>query len=90
MCDTCSGSATSACFRKLKNPFVQFSSLVHGGFSEWSEWGVCSASCGSGVKERKRSCTNPVPSYGGLPCYGNSDEYDSCVMPAICPGTCNC
>ncbi|XP_028403035.1 uncharacterized protein LOC114525803 isoform X3 [Dendronephthya gigantea] len=59
---------------------------VHGNWAAWSKWGSCSASCGSGVKERSRTCTNPVPSYGGLDCFENSHDYSDCVMPVDCPG----
>ncbi|XP_028403037.1 uncharacterized protein LOC114525804 isoform X2 [Dendronephthya gigantea] len=59
---------------------------VHGNWASWSNWGPCSASCGSGVKERSRTCTNPVPFYGGLDCFENSHDYSDCVMPVDCPG----
>ncbi|XP_029202215.2 uncharacterized protein LOC114966489 [Acropora millepora] len=39
-----------------------------GGYSKWSSWTVCSASCGGGRQERSRSCTSPPPSPGGKDC----------------------
>ena len=30
--------------------------LVDDGWTEWTDWGVCSKSCGHGVKYRKRMC----------------------------------
>ena len=60
--------------------------LVDGDWSEWSNWSICSSSCGSGSKLRHRKCTNPVPSYGGLSCFGNSDDYADCTAPLDCPG----
>uniref|UniRef100_A0A0G4I0X2 Uncharacterized protein n=1 Tax=Chromera velia CCMP2878 TaxID=1169474 RepID=A0A0G4I0X2_9ALVE len=38
---------------------------VDGGYSEWTPWSPCSLSCQS---LRFRSCTNPRPSRGGMPC----------------------
>uniref|UniRef100_A0A0G4HCP0 Uncharacterized protein n=1 Tax=Chromera velia CCMP2878 TaxID=1169474 RepID=A0A0G4HCP0_9ALVE len=38
---------------------------VDGGFSDWGDWSKCSLSC---QQFRFRSCTNPRPSRGGLPC----------------------
>ncbi|XP_065674683.1 uncharacterized protein LOC136091274 isoform X2 [Hydra vulgaris] len=48
---------------------------VNGGWTKWSSWTLCSQPCQGGVKTRYRSCTNPVPKYGGLSCNGsNADE----------------
>lgn len=35
--------------------------VVHGGFSEWSEFGDCSSECNVGVEIRERKCNNPEP-----------------------------
>ncbi|CAC5418366.1 Adhesion G protein-coupled receptor B2,Coadhesin,Thrombospondin-1,Adhesion G protein-coupled receptor B1,Mucin-like protein,Hemicentin-1,Adhesion G protein-coupled receptor B3,Thrombospondin-2 [Mytilus coruscus] len=51
---------------------------IDGSWSTWSYWGNCSLSCGGGSKSRNRSCTDPVPNYGGDDCYGNSTETGSC------------
>ncbi|XP_035384811.1 hemicentin-1 isoform X2 [Electrophorus electricus] len=51
---------------------------VHGGFSEWTEWGACSVSCGTGVQKRLRQCNNPLPANGGRHCVGSSSETRSC------------
>ncbi|PIK61787.1 putative SCO-spondin-like [Apostichopus japonicus] len=39
-----------------------------GGWTEWSPWSICSASCLGGVQARSRSCTNPRPGPNGLDC----------------------
>ena len=59
-----------------------------GGYSDWSEWSVCSKTCDGGVKNRTRSCTNPSPSNGGQTCtdqgLGPDEETSACnVNP--CP-----
>nr|XP_033816119.1 hemicentin-1 isoform X1 [Geotrypetes seraphini] len=51
---------------------------VHGGFSEWSEWRLCSVTCGQGVQKRIRQCTNPLPANGGRHCQGSDAETRSC------------
>ncbi|XP_034337070.2 SCO-spondin [Magallana gigas] len=51
---------------------------IDGGFSEWNMWSVCSVSCGGGLKSRKRTCTNPLPQYGGQNCSDSFDESDTC------------
>ena len=55
---------------------------MHGGFSSWSPWVECSASCGGGVTTRSRLCDNPSPRYGGNDCsagkQGSSVESKTC------------
>ncbi|XP_002157334.1 coadhesin [Hydra vulgaris] len=53
---------------------------VDGGFSEWSEWSLCSESCGKGLNKRERSCNNPSPSNGGKDCssHGSNTESREC------------
>ncbi|CAG2209649.1 Coadhesin,Hemicentin-1,Thrombospondin-2 [Mytilus edulis] len=48
-------------------------------FGTWSFWSVCSVSCGGGEKSRSRNrtCSNPLPKYGGKQCIGNSMENTS-------------
>ncbi|CAC5415827.1 Coadhesin,Hemicentin-1,Thrombospondin-2,Mucin-like protein [Mytilus coruscus] len=52
---------------------------IDGGWSSygiWSSWSVCSVTCGGGEKSRSRSrtCSYPVPKYGGKQCFGNEVE----------------
>ncbi|KAJ7390494.1 hypothetical protein OS493_024526 [Desmophyllum pertusum] len=39
---------------------------ANGGWSPWGKWCACSKKCGTGLQYRKRSCTRPSPTYGGL------------------------
>jgi hypothetical protein len=54
---------------------------VNGG---WSGWGACSATCGGGTQTR--TCTNPTPTNGGLPCSGSSSQ--SCNTQACSVSGC--
>jgi len=57
---------------------------VDGGYTEWGAWSACSASCGGGMRQRRRSCTNPPPANGGANCQGDAVESDACGTTA-CP-----
>ena len=52
--------------------------LVDGGFSEWSSWTSCTATCDGGRHNRSRSCTDPAPMYLGADCVGAEEEEDDC------------
>ncbi|XP_067056576.1 coadhesin-like isoform X2 [Acropora muricata] len=53
---------------------------VHGGWSSWGAWGSCSKTCGTGNRNRYRSCTAPTPKYGGRSCIGSSMQRKSCFI----------
>ncbi|XP_028301363.1 hemicentin-1 isoform X2 [Gouania willdenowi] len=57
---------------------VSLTVRVHGGFSEWTDWGICSVSCGAGAQKRLRQCTNPLPANGGRHCAGPDLETRRC------------
>ncbi|XP_052715476.1 A disintegrin and metalloproteinase with thrombospondin motifs adt-1-like isoform X1 [Crassostrea angulata] len=57
---------------------------VDGGFSEWAMWTPCSRTCGHGLKSRRRTCTNPVPTRNGRNCTGTYSENTVCSI-AGCP-----
>ncbi|ELW61637.1 Semaphorin-5B [Tupaia chinensis] len=57
---------------------------VSGGWAAWGPWSSCSRDCELGFRVRKRTCTNPEPRNGGLPCVGDAAEYQDC-NPQTCP-----
>ncbi|XP_065669705.1 uncharacterized protein LOC105849170 isoform X5 [Hydra vulgaris] len=50
---------------------------VDGGFSNWTDWSICSRPCGEGVSISRRYCNNPVPALRGKDCNGS----DIMIMP---------
>ncbi|CAD5120039.1 DgyrCDS8620 [Dimorphilus gyrociliatus] len=56
----------------------------HGGWSLWSTWTSCTATCGSGTQFRQRSCNNPTPYFGGLYCKGDHNETTPCQTATEC------
>lgn len=55
---------------------------VNGGWTPWSSWSVCSATCDGGTQTRTRTCTNPAPANGGTACTGQSTENRACNTQA--------
>ncbi|XP_028409334.1 coadhesin-like [Dendronephthya gigantea] len=55
--------------------------LVNGGWSSWSPWSQCTASCGGGTKVRLRRCDNPIPVNNGTNC---TELAGSTVETAAC------
>ncbi|XP_050527942.1 A disintegrin and metalloproteinase with thrombospondin motifs adt-1-like [Daktulosphaira vitifoliae] len=49
-----------------------------GGWSDWTLWSKCTATCGPGVQYRLRYCNNPMNSKDSLNCTGNSIEFKNC------------
>ena len=60
---------------------------VDGGWTDYREWTaiVCSAQCGGGRQTRRRSCSNPAPTFGGADCKGKAEESQKCNTEK-CPG----
>lgn len=52
--------------------------VIHGGWSDWSEWDTCSETCGDGIQRRYRTCDNPAPKNGGADCDGEQVEEAVC------------
>ena len=53
---------------------------VSGGYTSWSQFTLCSVTCGNGTKTRHRNCTNPSPKHGGRGCdyLGLAREIEHC------------
>ncbi|KAL5272728.1 hypothetical protein ACHWQZ_G000802 [Mnemiopsis leidyi] len=51
---------------------------IDGNWSEYGEWGECSAPCGSGNRTRTRTCSDPAPQYGGKNCTGIFEKTEEC------------
>lgn len=66
-----------------KDAFLFYS--VDGNWSDWKDWSDCPVTCGGGVQNRSRTCTNPPAQFGGKPCPGESDETRVCNEDP-CPG----
>ena len=64
---------------------ISINFVVAGIWTSWSLWGQCSATCGGGIKERSRSCTDPAPAHGGATCSGEGNEKQNCSTSA-CAG----
>ena len=54
------------------------SSAVHGNWTDWEAWNLCSVTCAGGTQSRSRTCTNPPPRNGGRGCSGESKDVRSC------------
>ena len=86
--DKCTVSARKYFIFNLSTTFTLL--LVHGGYSLWSSWTVCSQSCDGGVQTRSRTCTKPKPAHGGLLCsqqrLGPATQLRNCNTRIRCPG----
>ncbi|XP_074645963.1 uncharacterized protein LOC141902220 [Tubulanus polymorphus] len=57
---------------------------IDGHWGQWSTYGACSTSCGTGTQQRTRQCDNPAPKHGGNSCPGISVESAQCVHSVTC------
>eukprot|EP00105_Crassostrea_gigas_P023961 XP_011444035.1 PREDICTED: SCO-spondin isoform X3 [Crassostrea gigas] len=51
---------------------------IDGNWASWGSYSACSVTCGGGTQGRNRTCSNPVPQYGGKVCSGSSSSSQSC------------
>ena len=67
-----------------------FSTDLPGGWTEWAEDGGCTVTCGAGVVQETRSCTNPRPGPLGDNCVDDGDgsvkDSATACNPGPCPG----
>ncbi|KAL5271467.1 hypothetical protein ACHWQZ_G001930 [Mnemiopsis leidyi] len=84
---SCSNPAPSCYGRDCKGALIdngrcdeQCCLTVHGGLTDWSDWGACTCdhSTGTGTWSRSRSCSNPAPSCYGRGCEGDLIDVGSC------------
>jgi len=59
---------------------------VHGGWSQWSAYSLCSTSCGQGTQTRSRNCNSPTPSVNGEFCVGPQYSSRTCTENYGCIG----
>ncbi|XP_069502497.1 SCO-spondin-like [Ambystoma mexicanum] len=52
----------------------------NGAWTPWSAWSACDAECSGGVRSRSRSCEDPPPKNGGLPCPGDAIQTEPCNL----------
>ena len=59
-----------------------------GAYTSWSDWSLCSTTCGEGIMTRIRTCTNPPPMYGGSDCFatGSAFQQKPCTIKINCKG----
>nr|XP_034325188.1 sushi, von Willebrand factor type A, EGF and pentraxin domain-containing protein 1-like [Crassostrea gigas] len=86
-CFNSAGNFSCTCQTGYKGDRCQFQ-IVNGGWSPWTSFSECSASCGGGIKSRLRLCNSPKPDPDGLPCdstganetvFCNTDTCPSCL-----------
>ncbi|XP_075117575.1 SCO-spondin-like [Leptodactylus fuscus] len=53
---------------------------VNGAWSHWGEWSMCDAECQGGTRSRRRKCEDPPPKNGGLQCFGEPVQTESCNL----------
>ncbi|XP_077985112.1 uncharacterized protein LOC144439752 [Glandiceps talaboti] len=68
---------TCECSRGYRGTLCEIE-IVNGQWSDWSEWTICSQTCGKGEKTRWRQCSNPPPDPGGENCEGLATDVTKC------------
>ncbi|XP_061196679.1 MAM and LDL-receptor class A domain-containing protein 2-like [Saccostrea echinata] len=75
---------TCQCNAGYSGNYCEIPDAVDGGYTDWSAWSTCTASCGEGTQTRTRTCTNPPPQNGGADCVGESTQTQTCNIQG-CP-----
>lgn len=73
--------------KDCQGPKIQVTNCTqHGGWTSWSHWSACDATCGIAIRTRRRDCSNPSPAFGGRLCLGPDLLQEYC--PKIeCPAS---
>lgn len=58
--------------------YTFFLAVVDGHWAHWSQFTLCSATCGTGSMVRTRVCDNPPPQFGGKDCEGTPYQEKRC------------
>ncbi|XP_052773864.1 coadhesin-like [Mya arenaria] len=82
----CQGSSTD--IQSCHEATCTGPSPVDGGWATWGTWSSCSATCGTAVHTRSRTCTHPVPAHGGSYCPEASSQTQTCYLAACPTSTC--
>ncbi|CAG2241189.1 unnamed protein product [Mytilus edulis] len=59
-------------------PDVNYHCVRNGMWSNWSDYSICSVTCGGGIQTRSRMCSNPAPNENGQNCSGNNVDERNC------------
>lgn len=66
------------CFHKQCVHVGRRPGAVSGEWGPWTEWSLCTRSCGGGVASSYRICNNPKPANGGRYCIGDRIRHRMC------------
>ena len=66
------------CFQRLFKGKCGIYDLLLVGWTQWSAWGSCSLTCGTGVQGRSRTCQNPLASALNNSCAGGGNDFRTC------------
>lgn len=67
------------CFHKQCVHIGRRPGSVSGEWGPWTEWSLCTRSCGGGVSTSYRICNNPKPANGGRYCVGERVRHRMCA-----------
>lgn len=66
------------CFHKQCVHVGRRPGAISGEWGPWTEWSLCTRSCGGGVASSYRICNNPKPANGGRYCIGDRIRHRMC------------